>query len=312
MSNELPVRTYDNPALAAEAGPAPGARQDRSPGVEKAMADQPHPGAEKEPSAERRPRLLAFRAALPRSLEIGLGIGVTVGIFLVWELVARLGLTSALFLPAPSAVFAALLRMATTQDLLWHAWVSTTRVWIAFALAAAMAIPIGMLMGGYRVIGAGLEPAIDFIRYLPVPALVPLSIIWFGVGENTKIFLLWLGTFFQLVLLVADDMRRVPHEYVETALTVGAKPWQVMRDVAFRAMLPNLVDSLRITLGWCWTYLIVAEIVAADSGIGFVIWSARRYMKTPEVMAGVVMIGLIGLATDQLLRLLHRRAFRYL
>jgi NitT/TauT family transport system permease protein len=202
--------------------------------------------------------------------------------------------------------------MIATQDLLWHAWVSTERVWIAFAIATAMAVPIGMLMSGYRAIGAALEPAIDFIRYLPVPALVPLSIIWFGVGENTKIFLLWLGTFFQLVLLVADDMRRVPNEYFEIARTVGASQRQLLTDVAFPAMLPSLLDNLRITLGWCWTYLIIAEIVAADSGLGFVIWTARRYMKTPEVMAGVVAIGIIGLVTDQLLRLLHRRAFRYL
>jgi NitT/TauT family transport system permease protein len=202
--------------------------------------------------------------------------------------------------------------MSTEGDLLLHAGISTLRVWAAFLIAAAMAIPIGILMSSYRVVGAALEPVVDFIRYLPVPALVPLSIIWFGVGEETKIFLLWLGTFFQLVLLVADDMRRVPHEYIETALTLGAKPRQVLSDVAIRAMLPNLVDSLRITLGWCWTYLIIAEIVAAQSGIGFVIWTARRYMKTPEVMAGVIAIGIIGLVTDQLLRQLHRRAFRYL
>jgi len=201
--------------------------------------------------------------------------------------------------------------MIASQDLLWHALVSTLRVWAAFLLTAAMAIPIGILMSSYRVVGASLEPMIDFIRYLPVPALVPLSIIWFGVGEETKIFLLWLGTFFQLVLLVADDMRRVPHEYAEIAFTLGAKPRQVLTDVALRAMGPSLVDNLRITLGWCWTYLVLAEIVAADSGLGFVIWSARRYVKTPEVMAGVVVIGLIGLITDQLLRALHRRMFRY-
>jgi NitT/TauT family transport system permease protein len=202
--------------------------------------------------------------------------------------------------------------MATEGDLAMHAGISTHRVWIAFLISAVMAIPIGILMSSYRIVGAALEPVVDFIRYLPVPALVPLSIIWFGVGESTKIFLLWLGTFFQLVLLVADDMRRVPHEYIETALTLGARPRQVLADVAFRAMLPSLVDSLRITLGWCWTYLIIAEIVAAQSGIGFVIWAARRYMHTNEVMAGVVVIGAIGLVTDQLLRLLHRRLFRYL
>jgi NitT/TauT family transport system permease protein len=257
-------------------------------------------------------QLFTLRGDVPHWLQVAIGIAASAGLIGIWEWVSRAGIAAPLFLPAPSVVIATLWRMTVEDGLLRDAGISTLRVWGAFLLAAAMAIPIGMMMSGYRVIGAALEPVIDFIRYLPVPALVPLSIIWFGVGETTKIFLLWLGTFFQLVLLVADDMRRVPQEYIEIAYTVGAKPRQVMRDVAFRAMLPSLVDNLRITLGWCWTYLIIAEIVAADSGLGFVIWTARRYMKTPEVMAGVVAIGIIGLLTDQLLRYLHRRAFRYL
>lgn len=256
--------------------------------------------------------LFAFRGDIPARLKILIGVGVAASLIIIWEIVARAGLVAPQFLPSPSAVVTAMWSMITTQGLLWHALVSSVRVWAAFIIAAAMAIPIGILMSSYRVVGAGLEPVIDFVRYLPVPALVPLSIIWFGVGEETKIFLLWLGTFFQLVLLVADDMRRVPHEYVEIAFTLGAKPRHVLKDVALRAMGPSLVDNLRITLGWCWTYLVIAEIVAADSGLGFVIWSARRYVKTPEVMAGVVVIGLIGLITDQLLRALHRRTFRYL
>jgi NitT/TauT family transport system permease protein len=260
----------------------------------------------------RRGRLFAFRGVLPRSTAAVIAVGFSTLLLLLWEAVARSGLINPIFLPAPSAVMAAFGRMTMQQDLVWHAGVSTLRVWIAFLLATVMAIPIGILMSSYRPIGAALEPVLDFIRYLPVPALVPLSIIWFGVGENTKIFLLWLGTFFQLVLLVADDMRRVPHEYIETAYTVGANQRQILTDVAFPAMLPTLVDNLRITLGWCWTYLVLAEIVAADSGLGYVIWSARRYVKTPEVMAGVVVIGVIGLVTDQLLRLLHRRMFTYL
>lgn len=267
------------------------------------------------PSAKRRtPHRGPFRlrAPLPRGWDAGVAVGASLAILAIWEIVARLGLTTPLFFPAPSTILSAMARMISDQHLLWHAWVSTLRVWGAFLLAALMAIPLGVAMSGYRVVGAALEPAVDFIRYLPVPALVPLAIIWFGVGEETKIFLLWLGTFFQLVLLVADDMRRVPNEYFEIAYTVGANERQALKDVAFRAMLPSLVDNLRITLGWCWTYLIIAEIVAADSGLGFVIWAARRYMKTPEVMAGVVLIGVIGLATDQVLRLLHRRAFRYL
>ncbi|MGQ0486493.1 MAG: ABC transporter permease [Hyphomicrobiales bacterium] len=256
--------------------------------------------------------LLTFRGRASARAEIAIGVVMAVALLLLWEAVARAQWVAPQFLPSPTGVVAAMWSMLTTQSLLWHTAVSTLRVWIAFLIAAAMAIPIGILMSSYRIVGAALEPTIDFIRYLPVPALVPLSIIWFGVGEETKVFLLWLGTFFQLVLMVADDMRRVPHEYVEIAFTLGAKPRQVLTDVALRAMGPSLVDNLRITLGWCWTYLVIAEIVAADSGLGFVIWSARRYVKTPEVMAGVVVIGLIGLITDQLLRAFHRRMFKYL
>jgi NitT/TauT family transport system permease protein len=256
--------------------------------------------------------LFAFRGRAPPLVELAIGGIAALILVAMWEVAASVGWVAPQFLPSPSRVVQAFWKMLASDGLLWHAAVSTVRVWVAFIIAAAMAIPIGILMSSYRVVGAALEPTIDFIRYLPVPALVPLSIIWFGVGENTKIFLLWLGTFFQLVLLVADDMRRVPHEYVEIAFTLGAKPRRVLSDVALRAMGPSLVDNLRITLGWCWTYLIIAEIVAADSGLGFVIWSARRYVKTPEVMAGVVAIGIIGLVTDQLLRMLHRRMFKYL
>ncbi len=256
--------------------------------------------------------LFAFRGQARPMVDLGVSVAAAAAVVAAWEAASRAGWIAPQFLPSPTAVLSALWAMATEQSLGFHVAVSLGRVWTAFLLAALMAIPIGILMSSYRIVGAALEPMIDFIRYLPVPALVPLSIIWFGVGETTKIFLLWLGTFFQLVLLVADDMRRVPQEYVEVARTVGASSRQVLRDVALRSMGPTLLDNLRITLGWCWTYLIIAEIVAANSGIGYVIWQARRFVKTPEVMAGVVVIGLIGLVTDQLLRLLHRRLFRYL
>ncbi len=253
-----------------------------------------------------------LRAALSRRTQVSAGVLTSVGLLVMWELSVRGGLISSLYFPPPSVIAAALWKMLTEQSFLSDIGVSLYRVWAAFVLSAVMAVPLGILMSSYRLFGASIEPVVDFIRYLPVPALVPLSIIWLGVGEETKLFLLWLGTFFQLILLVADDMQKVPQEYLEVAATVGAQPSQILRDVAFRSMLPSLVNNLRITLGWCWTYLIIAEIVAADNGIGFVIWSARRYMRTPEVMAGVVAIGIIGLLSDQLLRLLHRRAFRYL
>lgn len=241
-----------------------------------------------------------------------IGFVASLSLILLWEAVSRSAMVSERFLPAPSSVLQAFWTMIFERDLLYHTGVSTARVWAAFLIAAAMAVPIGILMGSSRIIGAALEPIVDFIRYLPVPALVPLAIIWFGVGEGTKIFLLWLGTFFQLVLLVADDVRRVPREYHETAMTLGGSKLRRLWDVSLPAMLPTLVDNMRITLGWCWTYLIIAEIVAANSGIGFVIWQARRFFQTPEVMAGVITIGIVGLATDQIIRYLHQRHFVYL
>jgi NitT/TauT family transport system permease protein len=258
------------------------------------------------------PGLFVFRGTLPRKASRTIAIGTSVTVLAVWEIFVRSGLTNPTFLPAPSTIAITMWQMTMSGVLITNSGVSIARVMVAFLLSAVMAIPLGMLMSIYRPIGSALEPIIDFIRYLPVPALVPLSIIWFGIGEDTKIFLLWLGTFFQLVLMVAQDTDRVPHEYIEAAYTLGARPIEIMRMVALRSMLPSLVDNLRITLGWCWTYLIIAEIVASDSGLGFVIWTARRFMQTPQVMAGVVTIGIIGLLSDQLLRALHRRLFGYL
>jgi NitT/TauT family transport system permease protein len=198
------------------------------------------------------------------------------------------------------------------HSFIWDIAISLYRVGVAFALSAVLAIPLGILMSSYRIVNGISEPVVDFIRYLPVPALVPLTVIWLGIGETAKIALLWIGTFFQLVLLIADDARRVPREYVEIGMTMGAKPRSVLRHIILPAMLPSMVDNLRITLGWCWTYLIIAEIVASSSGIGYVIMSAKRYVKTDVIFGGILTIGIIGLVSDQAIRWLHRRWFAYL
>jgi NitT/TauT family transport system permease protein len=256
--------------------------------------------------------LLTFRGARRPRQELWVSLiafGVVLG---AWILATESGLVHPQILPSPRAVVEAWWRMFVDGDYIADIGVSVARVWIAFLTSAVIAIPLGVLMSGYRGVNALFEPLIDFVRYLPVPALVPLTLIWLGIGEGSKIMLLWIGTFFQLVLLIADDARRVPKEFIETGRTLGASDAALMKDILLRAMLPNMVDSLRITLGWCWTYLIVAEIVASTSGIGFQLWTARRYGKTPEVFAGILMIGIIGLVSDQAIRFLHRRWFRYL
>lgn len=259
-----------------------------------------------------RPSLFAYRGTSSPHADAILAVCAFIGFLTIWYLISEFEVVPQRFLPLPWKVVEALWRMLVERNFIEDIWISVARVWGAFLLSVVMAVPIGVWMSSYRIVGTIIEPIVDFIRYLPVPALVPLLIIWFGIGEASKVAVLWMGTFFQLVLLIADDAKRVPREFIEIGYTLGAKPRQITQDIVLRSMLPSMVDNLRITLGWCWTWIIVAEIVAANSGIGHVIWSMRRFVKTPEVMAGILTVGIIGLLTDQAIRLLHRRYFRYL
>ena len=256
--------------------------------------------------------LIAFRGNSSRRTELALAVLAFALLLALWLAVIGFGSIKPQYLPSPAAILGAYHSLFTRFEFSHDIYISVQRVAIAFGIAAVMAIPLGILMSSFRLVGAMSEPVVDLIRYLPVPALVPLTVIWLGIGEVSKVALLWMGTFFQLVLLIADDAKRVPHEYVEIAYTLGAKSRQVLRWIILPGMLPSMVDNLRITLGWCWSYVILAEIVAANDGIGHVIWASRRFGKTPEVIAGVLAIGIIGLASDQIIRFVHRRAFRYL
>ncbi len=281
------------------------------------MSENPTSGSQVSTDSPRKSNLnfrglLAYRGTSTASAELLMAVCAFCGFFLVWYAIVAFGIVPERFLPFPDAVVKALWGMFATNNFIEDVGISITRVWGAFILSVIMAVPIGIWMGSYRVVGAIIEPIVDFIRYLPVPALVPLLIIWFGIGESSKVAVLWMGTFFQLVLLIADDSKRIPREYIEIGYTLGARPSQITKDIVFRSMMPNMVDNLRITLGWCWTWIIVAEIVASKSGIGHVIWSMRRFLKTPEIMAGILTVGVIGLVSDQIIRILARRIFRYL
>jgi NitT/TauT family transport system permease protein len=291
------------------AGPAPApladARIEQRAGHGKEL-----PPVNPEPSVWR--GLMGFRGTTHRVVDIYVGILGVATFLLAWQLAAELMPREVKHLPSPRAVAVRLYELLTEHGFLWDIAISLYRIWAAFLIAAVMAIPLGIWMSSYRLVNGLSEPLIDFARYLPVPALVPLTVVWFGIGDTMKIVLLWMGTFFQLVLLVADDAKRVPREYIEVGMTVGAKPRAVLGQIILPAMLPSMVDNLRITLGWCWTYVVVAEIVASNNGVGFVIMSARRYYKTPEIFAGILTIGVIGLLTDQAIRWAHRRYFAYL
>lgn len=175
--------------------------------------------------------LFAFRKRLPRRTEVTLGVIGFILFLTTWHMIAISGAIRPEFLPTPWAVAKAFVSLFTERDFATDIAISVGRVWFAFFLAIIVAIPLGLLMSTYRAVGATLEPFIDFVRYLPVPALVPLLVIWFGVGEASKIAVLWMGTFFQLILLIADDTKRVPSEYIESGHTLGASKGEIMRHI---------------------------------------------------------------------------------
>jgi NitT/TauT family transport system permease protein len=147
---------------------------------------------------------------------------------------------------------------------------------------------------------------------MPAVAFIPLVMLWLGIGESAKVAIIWIGTFFQMVLMVAENVRLVPRAQIEAAQTMGATRGEVIRLVLLQSAKPAILDTLRITMGWAWTYLVVAELVAANSGLGYSILKAQRFLKTDVIFGGIILIGLIGLVMDQGFRWLHRRAFPYL
>jgi NitT/TauT family transport system permease protein len=214
-----------------------------------------------------------------------------------------------LFLPAPGAVLRRFWSWLRDGELIQDAGISTLRVVAGFLASAVMALPLGLFIGAYQPVRAFFEPLLEFARYLPAVAFVPVVLLWTGIGEASKITVIWIGTFFQMVIMLSEDVARVPLPQVEAARTLGAEGREVVLLVLLRSAMPAMFDTLRITLGWAWTYLVVAELVAANSGLGYAILKAQRFLQTDRIFVGINVIGLIGLGTDQLLRWLHRRLF---
>ena len=232
--------------------------------------------------------------------------------FTAWGLVASAGWVDSVFLPGPDKVFQRLGTWLMEDDLVGDTGISVYRVLAGFLLSAALALPLGLLIGAFRPIEALLEPLTDFIRYMPAVAFIPLVMLWVGIDEGAKISIIFIGTFFQMVLMVAENVRLVPVAQVEAAQTMGATREEIIRLVLLQSAKPAIMDTLRITMGWAWTYLVVAELVASHSGLGYAILRAQRFLKTDTIFAGIILIGLIGLLMDQTFRWLHRRWFPYL
>ncbi|WP_022963909.1 ABC transporter permease [Halopseudomonas pelagia] len=258
-----------------------------------------------------RPRWWVIRGDMSgRTTAVLAAIGLAAP-FLAWWLYTLLGFADPLFMPGPGAVAERFWRWWATEGLLNDTAISVYRVMVGFLVSALIALPLGLYLGTYRPVQATLEPLIDFIRYMPAVAFIPLVMLWVGIGESSKILIIFIGTFFQMALMAAEDVRRVPMTQIEAAQTMGASRSEIIRLVILPSARPALLDTLRITCGWAWTYLVVAELVASNSGLGYAILRAQRYMHTDKIFAGILLIGLIGLLTDQAFRWIGRRAFHW-
>lgn len=266
----------------------------------------PHPALRREP----RPWWAVRGPIPPRRAAALVALGLCLPV-IGWALLAASGWVEPVFMPGPWQVLAKL-REWWAEGLLADVGISTLRVVAGWALSALIALPLGLAIGSFRSLQALLEPLTDFIRYMPAVAFIPLVMVWVGIDEGAKIAIIFIGTFFQMVLMVAEDVRRVPQAQIEAAQTMGATRRELIEQVLVPSAKPALLDTLRVTMGWAWTYLVVAELVAASSGLGFAILKAQRFLQTDKIFAGILLIGLIGLAIDQALRRLHRLAFPYL
>jgi NitT/TauT family transport system permease protein len=267
----------------------------------------------KEKEWERAPRkledFLSPREPIPKSLYLILALSSFAFFFIIWSILTYGGFVDPLFLPSPGRVFQAgvdlFVDLGFTTDILN----SVYRVMFGFILAALIGVPLGLFMGTFKAAEAFTEPVVGFIRYMPASAFIPLFILWLGIGDIEKIAIIFVGSFFQLVLMVAVVAKNIQKDLLETAYTLGAKRFQVIWKVLLPASLPGIVDTLRIIVGWAWTYIIVAELVASASGIGYMIISSQRMLRTGNIIFGILTIGILGLITDYFSKWLYNRLF---
>ena len=257
-------------------------------------------------------RLFRIREEIPRGVYAVVAVGSLLLVLAIWSLLSYGHIVNPLFLPTPSDVLGAGGREIADGTLWADMGASVYRIGVGFVISTLLAVPIGVIMGTYKIGESFFEPPIDLVRYMPAVAFVPLSIIWLGTGDAQKFMILYIGIFFQEVLLIMDNVKAVPRTLIDVAYTFGLKQWEVLLRVVVPAALPGIVDTLRITMGWAWTYLVVAELVAAEPGLGFRIMQAERYFDTASIILGILVIGILGLTLDFTFKFLYARFFPYM
>ena len=280
------------------------------PGERPAETGQAHSAPGPIAKQARRRRSSGIGVPIARSRFLTIAVAVFVGLGLAWWAATGLGWVKAIFLPSPGSVAMQIAKLAADGTLWLDLKASMYRISIGFLIASALSIPIGVLIGSFRSWEAAIEPLVDFIRYMPVVAFVPLSILWAGTGDSQKFLIIFIGTFFQQVLMIMDNVKRVPADFIGLGRTLGLPDRKILTRIVVPSALPGIWDTLRISLGWAWTWLVLAELVAATSGLGYRITVSQRYFQTNTIIGYILLLGLLGLITDQVMKALEKVLFK--
>ena len=241
--------------------------------------------------------------------RIALGISFFILFFAVWAVFTLGGYVSKTYLADPITMVRSGYDLLANQGFAKDIGMTVWRVLGGFALAAVLAIPLGVLMGAYKPVEAFFEPFVSFARYLPASAFIPLLILWAGIGEAQKLAVIFIGSFFQLVLMMAVSVGNTRRDLVEAAYTLGAGDRGIVTRVLVPSAAPEIAETLRMVLGWAWTYVIVAELIGASSGIGHMITDSQALLATDQIIFGIIVIGVFGLVTDVAFKALNRKLF---
>jgi NitT/TauT family transport system permease protein len=240
----------------------------------------------------------SIRQGFPRRLAaliVMLSLAVPL---LLWSLISYAQIVPPMFLPTPTAVVQSGIEMFLNNDLISDVLISCGRVLAGFVVAAVIGVPMGIAMGTFYSMESLFAPFVGTVRYMPVTAFVPLIVIWLGLGEESKILIITLGVVLYNAIMIADAVKFIPSEMINVAYTLGATRRDVLFRVIVPATFPSVLDTLRVNISGAWNYLVIAELVAAQTGLGFRIIQAQRYLQTEKVLFCILLIGLIGLAID--------------
>jgi NitT/TauT family transport system permease protein len=252
---------------------------------------------------------VGVRGEISRRTYVALGVSLFVFLAALWCILSYGRHVSSVFLPTPTAVAKALGTLWSSDLLTKDLWLSNVRILTGFALATVVAVPLGMLAGNLRPVEALLDPFLGFVRYMPVPAFIPLLMLYTGIGETPKVLVIFIGTVVQMIVMVADVTKQTPADLLRAAQVLGATRWELFRRVIWPASLPGILDVCRMNLGWAWTYLVVAELVAANVGLGYRILKAQRFLQTDVIFLYIFIIGLLGVGSDLLFKFAGRLLF---